>query len=274
MPKTFVFALTPLDNAFDDAYELGIKGACDEVGAYCERVDPAMYEGVIGDRIHILISKADIVVAEMSSQSPEVFYQTGYSHALGKPVILVTRDGGDIPFNLNQYAHIVYEDIAPLKSELVERLRWVMDNPGSDPAHAEFPLEFYLAGEALASVELPKVPMKSMTTSSGDGLKLKLDYHNGSERPFAGTFNIGIATEQFERNDSGAKVISLPDGKFLHLFQPRVTLLPDCWDNLEWVLRTPVGTAYPWGSEFPLEITVSSEYPRKEYQLTVEGVRF
>ncbi len=188
MPKTFVFALTPLDNAFDDAYELGIKGACDEVGAYCERVDPAMYEGVIGDRIHILISKADIVVAEMSSQSPEVFYQTGYSHALGKPVILVTRDGGDIPFNLNQYAHIVYEDIAPLKSELVERLRWVMDNPGSDPAHAEFPLEFYLAGEALASVELPKVPMKSMTTSSGDGLKLKLDYHNGSERPFAGTF--------------------------------------------------------------------------------------
>ena len=175
MSKTFVFALTPPDGAFDDAYELGIKGACEEVDAYCERVGPDTFDGTIGDRIHVLISKADIVVAEMSTQNPEVFYQAGYAHALGKPVVLVTQDGGDIPFNLNQYSHIVYGDsIADLKTELVKRFQWVIDDPERSLALAEFPLRFYFDGEPLDSLEKARATMKGMTTSSGDGLEIKL----------------------------------------------------------------------------------------------------
>src|SRR4030095_889692 len=38
-PKPFVFVLMPFSNEFTDIYEVGIKAACKEAGAYCERVD-------------------------------------------------------------------------------------------------------------------------------------------------------------------------------------------------------------------------------------------
>ena len=38
-PKPFVFILMPFEAAFDDAYQLGIRAACKEAGAYCERVE-------------------------------------------------------------------------------------------------------------------------------------------------------------------------------------------------------------------------------------------
>ena len=274
MSKTFVFALTPPEKAFDDAYELGIKGACHDVDAYCERVEPSTFDGTIGDRIHILISKADIVVAEMSTQNPEVFYQAGYAHALGKPVILVTQDGGDIPFNLNQYSHIVYGDsISDLKTELTKRLRWVIDNPDRTSAQAEFPLRFYFDGEPLDSLKKAQAPMKGMTTPNGDGLKIKLGFHNPTARPFNSPFSIAIITEHFDHNDSEAKVVAHPDGNFMHLFSWDATLLPDLWDTFGWVLRAPPGIAYRWGSEFEIEVIVFTEMGRLEYPLVVEGLR-
>ena len=38
-PRPFVFVLMPFDPQFDDTYQLAIKPACEEAGAYAERVD-------------------------------------------------------------------------------------------------------------------------------------------------------------------------------------------------------------------------------------------
>lgn len=38
-PKPFVFVLMPFSENFDDVYELGIKAACKNAGAYAVRVD-------------------------------------------------------------------------------------------------------------------------------------------------------------------------------------------------------------------------------------------
>src|SRR5690242_11055493 len=38
-PKPFAFVLMPFDESFGDIYEIGIKTACREAGAYCERVE-------------------------------------------------------------------------------------------------------------------------------------------------------------------------------------------------------------------------------------------
>ena len=37
-PKPFVFVLMPFSAEFDDIYQVGIKPACDEAGAYAERL--------------------------------------------------------------------------------------------------------------------------------------------------------------------------------------------------------------------------------------------
>jgi hypothetical protein len=43
-PKPFVFVLMPFDPSFDDVYRFGIKAACADTGAYCERVDEQIFQ--------------------------------------------------------------------------------------------------------------------------------------------------------------------------------------------------------------------------------------
>jgi hypothetical protein len=51
-PKPFVFVLMPFQKEFDDIFKLGIKAACNEAGAYAERVDEQIFEGSILERIY------------------------------------------------------------------------------------------------------------------------------------------------------------------------------------------------------------------------------
>ena len=69
-PKPFVFVLMPFDAQFDDIYKFGIQGAATDVGAYAERVDEQLFTEGILDRIFTQISKADVVVADMTGLNP------------------------------------------------------------------------------------------------------------------------------------------------------------------------------------------------------------
>ena len=51
-----------------------------------------------------------LVIADTTGRNPNVFYELGIAHTLGKDVVLLTQDVSDIPFDLNRYRHIVYED--------------------------------------------------------------------------------------------------------------------------------------------------------------------
>ncbi len=134
LPKPFVFVLMPFDKTLKDLYELGIKGACDDVGAYAERLDEQIFvEGML-DRIFNQISKADVIVADVTKRNPNVFYEVGYAHALGKIVLLVTKDAEDIPFDLKQKQHIVHEgSIVNLRKDLVQKLKWAIAKAHSNP---------------------------------------------------------------------------------------------------------------------------------------------
>jgi hypothetical protein len=128
--KPFVFVIMPFSNDFRDIYQVGIKPACQEAGARCERVDDQMFLENILDRIYDQIISADIVVAEMSGRNPNVFYEAGYAHGLNKKVILLTQNADDIPFDLRQYPHIIYNgSIVTLKEQLEPRIRWCIENP-------------------------------------------------------------------------------------------------------------------------------------------------
>ncbi|MEY2932389.1 MAG: hypothetical protein RL033_3138, partial [Pseudomonadota bacterium] len=88
-PRYFCFVLMPFDSRFNDTYQLGVKQASSEVGAYCERVDEQIFEERILDRIYNQIARADLIIADMTDRNPNVFYEVGYAHALGKPSILL-----------------------------------------------------------------------------------------------------------------------------------------------------------------------------------------
>jgi hypothetical protein len=64
----------------------------------------------------------------MTGQNPNVFYEVGYAHAIGKPVILLTQDVKDIPFDLKNYPHIVYNgNVVEMKARLRVRVRRCME---------------------------------------------------------------------------------------------------------------------------------------------------
>lgn len=131
LPKPFVFVLMPFSSEFDDVYQLGIKVAAEEAGAYAERVDEQIYAESMSARIYNQIAKADVIVADMSLRNPNVFYEVGYAHALGKLTILLTRSSDDIPFDLKDHYHIVYgRSIVTLREHLIPRLRWALDHVG------------------------------------------------------------------------------------------------------------------------------------------------
>src|SRR5947209_4307499 len=126
-PKSFVFVLMPFDTKFNDIYKFGIKDAADDVGAYAERVDEQVFVEGILDRILNQISKADVIVADMTGRNPNVFYEVGYAHALGKVVLLLTQKAEDIPFDLKHRPHTVYGgQIETLRRELVTKLQWAI----------------------------------------------------------------------------------------------------------------------------------------------------
>jgi nucleoside 2-deoxyribosyltransferase len=136
-PKPFVFVLMPFDEKFDDIYDLGIKGAAEEAGAYVERTDKEIFKEGILDRIFNQINKADVIVADLTGLNPNVFYEVGYAHALGKIVLLLIQASSDIPFDLLHQPHLVYEGkIVKLKTELAKKISWAINEAKNTTKHS------------------------------------------------------------------------------------------------------------------------------------------
>jgi hypothetical protein len=140
--RPFVFVIMPFAPEYADRYNVAIKPACESAGAICQRVDEQIFLQNILERIYGEIERADLIVSEMSGRNPNVFYETGYAHGLGKPVILVTQSADDIPFDLRHYPHVVYgSSLTILKEKLQERVSWCIAHPDElahhSPRHAE-----------------------------------------------------------------------------------------------------------------------------------------
>lgn len=124
--ETFRFVLMPFDKAFHDIYRLGIKDAVAQFDdMVAERVDEQIYREGILERIYRQIEVADIIIADMSGQNPNVFYEVGYAHSKQKLCILLTANADDIPFDLKHQRHIVYgKSILTLRREFEREIEW------------------------------------------------------------------------------------------------------------------------------------------------------
>jgi len=172
----------------------------------------------------------------MSDRNANVFYETGYAHALGKRVILLTQWAGDIPFDLKNFPHIIYQGkIADnLKPKLEERVRWCILNPKKSLAKAEFNLKIYYEGTPLE--KHPEIVLPSFVREYGGQGKIRFDLHNPTSRTFDEPFSIGLVTPPpFSANATGGQ-IKLPDGNYLHYSVPVSSVLPDCWHTVEFNL--------------------------------------
>ncbi|BAO54919.1 TIR domain-containing protein [Nonlabens marinus] len=219
-PKKFCFVLMPFTDDFDDIYKFGIKESCAEVGAYCERVDEQLFTESILERVYNQISKADFIIADMTNRNPNVFYEVGYAHALGKRTILLTQNVEDIPFDLKHYPHIIYQNkISKLKEDLIPRLKWFVENSEKEDLSQNVDIEIFIGEKSLAN-------KGTVVTFNEKSIpKLEFTIYNKSFKLFnPGDYRLGIITDQnYKRlrthnpSLSGIKTTRLPDGRNLHM---------------------------------------------------------
>jgi hypothetical protein len=56
-----------------------------------------------------MIFSSSVIVAECTGRNPDVFSEIGIAHTLGKPVVLLTQNEYDIPFDAKHIRYLRYE---------------------------------------------------------------------------------------------------------------------------------------------------------------------
>ena len=107
--SNLVFALVPIRKPFKEIFEDHIKKVAEELGLVCRKADDAFAPRVIMEDIWEQINRAGLIVADLTDKNPNVFYEVGIAHTLGKDVILIAQSEQDIPFDLGHIRCIKYE---------------------------------------------------------------------------------------------------------------------------------------------------------------------
>jgi hypothetical protein len=103
------FVLMPFDQKFQPLYDDHIKPTIESAKLRCERAGDIHGTSLITWDIWERINRARFLIAELTDQNPNVFYELGIAHALSKDVILITQSMDFVPFDLKTIRCVVYE---------------------------------------------------------------------------------------------------------------------------------------------------------------------
>jgi hypothetical protein len=107
--KRNAFVLMPFKEHYDAYYSALFQPSLEAAGYNVTRADDVFTPHPIIEDIQKAIIGADLILCEMSERNPNVFYELGLSHAIGRPTILVSRKEEDIPFDLRHIRVILYD---------------------------------------------------------------------------------------------------------------------------------------------------------------------
>ncbi|WP_163997418.1 hypothetical protein [Pyxidicoccus caerfyrddinensis] len=122
MAKPHAFVAMPFAPELEDTYHYGIQGPVKAAGLLCERVDQAVFDGPIIQRIKERIDTAKVVIADLSMANPNVYLEVGYAWGKGRPTIMLVRDLKELRFDVASYRCIIYRSIRELETLLAREL--------------------------------------------------------------------------------------------------------------------------------------------------------
>jgi hypothetical protein len=120
-PRAFV--VMQFAEPYDTFYKEVIQNQAEAAGFDVIRIDEKAGPGVIFQDIQREIEQAEIVIAEITPANPNVFYELGYAHALGKPTILLARREAELPFDIRSFRVVFYNDTIGGKVEVERNLQ-------------------------------------------------------------------------------------------------------------------------------------------------------
>lgn len=112
-----------------------VKKACDDLGLECKKADDIWENATFIQDIFELIFTCEVVVADFTGKNPNVFYEVGIAHTLGKSVIPLTQSIDDLPTDLGHHKALKYlpnlEGYREMENELKKRLQTLIPDDNS-----------------------------------------------------------------------------------------------------------------------------------------------
>jgi hypothetical protein len=118
-----VFVISSFTPEMEPSY-LAITSAAQAAGLRAERVKDVPGDYRITDRILKMIGQARFIVADLTNERPNVYFELGYARGLGKTVITILRSGTNIHFDVRDWTYIEYFDSRPLENDLLQRFKF------------------------------------------------------------------------------------------------------------------------------------------------------
>ncbi len=126
--QDLVAVMMPFGAHFSSVHQ-AIIAACGNAGRRCLRADDIWEESTIIQDVFNLIFRAHVVIVDFSGRNPNVMYETGIAHTLGKHVIPISQSLDDVPFDIKHHRVLKYlpnaEGMQDLRTALETKLRQV-----------------------------------------------------------------------------------------------------------------------------------------------------
>jgi hypothetical protein len=147
MRKT-VFVIMPFSTNLQWVYEEIIIPACRAINVGVTRADDILHQrNVLRDIVEGLVY-SDLIIADLTDNNPNVYYELGAAQALMRPVIILTQSIDSLPFDLRSHRIMKYSNdrekskdyVARLTTTLQETLKVTIET--SSPIAEYFPTPF------------------------------------------------------------------------------------------------------------------------------------
>ena len=158
--KQHAFVVMSFKRSFRRRYEEGIKKAVESLGLLCARVDEMSFVGTIHETILDRIRNSYFVVADITENRPNCYYEIGVAHAMGRQVILTKQSGSTTHFELSGFKVVEYSSTRELRDRLRESiigsvLTLKPDAPYDDPNRGHFGLKAFSNQKLLTATIVP-----------------------------------------------------------------------------------------------------------------------
>ena len=106
--KRDLFVLMPFAESLRAVYNDHIKKVASELNLTVARADDFFSARSVMKDIWSGIFFARAIIADCTGRNANVFYEIGLAHVLGKPVVMITQNADDVPFDVRHIRFIQY----------------------------------------------------------------------------------------------------------------------------------------------------------------------